>query len=71
MMPESYPDSTTPVMIYKPRNQAYPTNPPNYKESKDTAYNFALVCAFLRMGSSLVAFITSPLIFSLPDMNNR
>lgn len=34
-------------------------------------YNLALVCAFLRMGSILVAFITSPLILSLPDMKRR
>ena len=27
--------------------------------------------AFFMMGSSLVAFIMSPLIYSLPDMNNR
>src|SRR3569833_1277920 len=33
-------------------------------------YNLALVCAFLRIGSNLVAFITSPLILSLPDMKS-
>lgn len=32
-------------------------------------YNFAFVCAFFNTGSALVAFITSPLIFSFPDMN--
>ena len=32
-------------------------------------YNFALLCAFFKIGSNFVAFITSPLIFSLPFMN--
>ena len=31
----------------------------------------AFVCAFIRMGSIFVAFITSPLTFSFPAMNNR
>lgn len=31
-------------------------------------YNFALVCAFFNTGSAFVAFITSPLIFSFPDI---
>ena len=34
-------------------------------------YNLALVCAFFRMGSILVAFMTSPLTLSFPDMNSR
>jgi hypothetical protein len=35
-------------------------------------YSFALVaCAFFRIGSILVAFMTSPLTFNFPDMNNR
>ncbi len=33
-------------------------------------YNFALVCAFFKIGSMWVAFMTSPLIFSFPDINN-
>jgi len=33
-------------------------------------YNLAFVCAFASIGSILVAFMMSPLIFSLPDMNN-
>lgn len=33
-------------------------------------YNFAPVCAFLRIGSILVAFITSPLTFNFPLMNS-
>lgn len=33
-------------------------------------YSLACFCAFLRIGSILVAFITSPLIFSFPDMNS-
>ena len=33
-------------------------------------YSFAPVCAFLSMGSILVAFITSPLTFNLPLMNS-
>lgn len=33
-------------------------------------YNFATVCAFLRIGSNLVAFITSPLTFNLPLINS-
>ncbi len=34
-------------------------------------YNFAFVCAFFRIGSIFVAFMTSPFIFSFPDMNSR
>lgn len=35
------------------------------------AYSLALDWAFFRMGSILVAFITSPLTLSFPDMNRR
>ena len=38
-----------------------------------STYNLALgicACDFLKMGSSLVAFMTSPLILSLPPMNS-
>ena len=34
-------------------------------------YNFGFVCAFFSIGSILVAFMMSPLIFSFPDMNSR
>lgn len=34
-------------------------------------YSLALVWAFFRIGSILVAFITSPLTLSFPDMNSR
>ena len=35
-------------------------------------YSFALApCAFLRIGSIFVAFITSPLTFNFPAMNSR
>lgn len=34
-------------------------------------YRLALDLAFFMMGSSLVAFMMSPLILSLPDMNRR
>lgn len=34
-------------------------------------YSLALVCAFFKMGSILVAFITSPLTLSFPDMKSR
>ena len=44
---------------------------PQKKRRKPTPQSFALDCAFLRMGSILVAFIMSPLILSLPPMNSR
>ena len=34
-------------------------------------YSLACVCAFFNTGSIFVAFITSPLTFSLPDMKSR
>lgn len=43
---------------------------PSYRILYRAPYSLALVCAFLRMGSSLVAFMTLPLILSLPDMNS-
>ena len=39
-------------------------------QSEFRLYNFAFVCAFFNIGSIFVAFITSPLTFSFPDMNN-
>lgn len=33
-------------------------------------YSFAIVCAFFKIGSIRVAFVTSPLIVNLPDMNS-
>jgi len=34
-------------------------------------YSFAFACAFFNTGSIFVAFMTSPVSFSLPAMNNR
>jgi len=34
------------------------------------AHSLAFVCAFFRIGSILVAFMTLPVIFSLPLMNS-
>lgn len=33
-------------------------------------YSFTVVCAFFKIGSIRVAFVTSPLIFNLPDMKS-
>lgn len=46
-----------------------PSPPPNATHLRP--HSFALVCAFLSTGSIFVAFMTSPLIFSFPDMNSR
>ena len=54
-----------PQFVYKPSMQTRAVKP------KMHIYNFALVWAFLRIGSSLVAFIMSPLILSLPVMKRR
>lgn len=43
---------------------------PSYRILYRAPYSLALVCACLRIGSSLVAFMTLPLILSLPDMNS-
>jgi hypothetical protein len=42
-----------------------------YTASTVEIYNFAFVCALLRIGSIFVAFITSPLTFNFPDIKSR
>jgi len=51
---------------------SHTTNVVRYYTCRRVAYSFALTaCAFLRIGSIFVAFITSPFTFSFPAMNNR
>ena len=47
-----------------------PPNPTLIQSATSNIYNFALVCAFLRIGSIFVAFMTSPLTLSFPLMNS-
>ena len=64
------PKCTLPSEGVSPSNsRGHPQSMSNTK-AITSHYSFAFVCAFFRIGSILVAFITSPLIFSFPLMNN-
>ena len=53
------------------RISIWPLQVRKYYLIQSLIYSFAFVWAFLRIGSIFVAFITSPLTFSFPDMNSR